>query len=283
MAKHDPVPFKTPVGRLVWGSVHKARLKKDAAGNPKLIKSGDSAGQPLSMFEFGVAIPKTQAQWQAEPGWGQAIYAEAMGAWPGGQTQRPDFAWKIIDGDSTIPNKNNNRPCDQTGYAGHWVLSFSGMSAPKIAVALNPGVVTWSDQTDLINAGDYIEVAGSVSGNDSAQTAGVYLNHQAVCLRGYGERIAAVIDLSAIGFGGAPVPAGASTVPVGQALAPQPPAATPTPTPVAVTPNPAFLPVPPTPPAARMVRGPSGSQHPYADMLAAGWTDAAMLANGYTL
>ena len=290
MPTRDPVPFKTSPGRLVWGSVHKARLKKDNNGQPKLIKTGDMQGQPLYMFEFGIAIPKTMAHWSQEPGYGQAIHAEGLSAWPNGQTQRADFAWKIQDGDSAIPNKNQKRPCDQAGYKGCWVLSFSGMSAPRIAVAIT-GAPQWTDQNDLINPGDWVEVMGAVVGNESTQTAGVYLNHSAVCMRGYGERISVMADVDVSGFGGAPLPAGASLAPIGQAMAPIAPPAPITPyvgtvpvqpaavIPVPVVPNPAFIPA--APPARQMTAKANGAS--YDAMKANGWTDALLVEHGMML
>jgi len=43
----------------------------------------------------------------------------------------PAFSWKVTDGDSPLPNKKGKRPCDQTGYAGHWVIWFSQGWLPK--------------------------------------------------------------------------------------------------------------------------------------------------------
>lgn len=303
MAKRDPVPFTTPVGRLVGGNPHKPKLQTDNNGQPKLIKSGEKQGQPLYMYDVAIAVPKDiprdpaqphlgmhrPASFQEHPGWGQTIAAEAAAAWPGGQTQRPDFAWKIIDGDSTVPNKVGKRPCDRDGYPGHWVLWFSGMGAPVILTTIGTpgGAAQQSTQDGLINLGDYIQVGGSVSGNDSAQTAGLYLNHNAVCLRGYGPRIAASVDVASFGFGAAPLPAGASMVPVGGDL-PQTaaaPAAPVAPPPAAaqipVTPLPPTLPpVPPAAPAAptRVWRN---AEWTYEQLAASGWTDQQMRDAGY--
>ncbi|RZJ18699.1 MAG: DUF2815 family protein, partial [Haliea sp.] len=225
MAKRDPVQIKTPVCRIVWGSVSKLQTMKDSNGQPKLIKNGDRTGQVLQMVQFGVAVPKTKGHWAEEPGWGAAVWAEGHSSWPGGQAQRADFAWKVVDGDSTVPNKAGKRPCDQTGYPGHWILSFSGMTPPTLVQILTPGAKpTPVEQPETIYAGCFVEVAGSVSSNESTQTAGMYLNHAAVCLRGFGERIAQGIDVDAVGFGADALPPGASAMPVGTALPPPAPA-----------------------------------------------------------
>lgn len=287
MTKRTPVPFNTPVGRFVGGSLYQGS-NKDDKGQPKVYKTGANAGQPRTDYSIGIAIPKTQAHWGTEPGWGQAIWAEGHACWPGGQTQRPDFAWKVTDGDSTMPNKRMKRPCDQEGYPGHWVLWFGGTTPPKLATAIGTASPLWNDQVGFCNPGDYVEVRGSVSSNNSDQTAGVYLNYEAVCMRAYGERIAAAgVDLASAGFGAAPLPAGASATPVGVVMAPTaPPADAPPapPAPVLVVPNPAVLGVPTPPPPMAVVAPPAPrllkNGGDYDEHIKAGWTDALLTANG---
>lgn len=318
MAKRTPVPFNTPPGRFIGGSLYQGSTKDDK-GNLKVYKTGANAGQPRTDYHIGIAIPKTQAHWANEPGWGQAIWAEGHAAWPAGQAQHPTFAWKVVDGDSTIPNKRMNKPCDQEGYPGHWVLWFSGTTPPKLAVAIGTEP-QWNDQPGFCMPGDIIEVRGSVSGNESSETAGVYLNYDAVCMRAYhqdGRIQSQSIDLASAGFGAAPLPAGASTMPVGNALAAPPaPGATPS-TPVApqvpaapavvpsapvaappvpVTPNSAILgapapvsvpqapvpsPVPTAPPA--LVNAPRMLKNGglYDDWVKAGWNDDSLRVAGH--
>lgn len=297
MAKRDPVGFTTPVGRLVWGSVHKARPKYEKDGKtPKLIKSGADQGKPLEMFEFGIAIPKTQPHWASEPDWGQKIWAEGHASWPGGHAQRKDFSWKVQDGDSTEPNTQMKRPCDQAGYPGCWVLAFSGMGAPGIFDSTS-GAVLASTVPDLIHPGDEVQVNGSVTSNESDQTAGVYLNHHGVCWRGRSAKgrisVGPVVDTS--GFGAGVAPGATAAAPPLTAAIPGAPAvpgaaapAVPTPpvpgaapavpaAPVAaapavpVTPNPAYAPpVPgavaaPVPPAPPVPSAPAAAPVPPAE------------------
>lgn len=317
MAKRESVPFNTPPGRFVGGSLYQGKTKDDK-GAPLTFKSGQQQGQPRTEYSFAIAIPKTQPHWASEPGWGQTIWAEGHAAWPAGHAQRKDFSWKVTDGDSTEPNSKMKRPCDHVGYPGCWVLWFTDPSTPpKLAVAIGTEPV-WNDTPNFCMPGDIIEVSGSVGSNESDQTAGVYLNVRAVCMRAYhvdGRIVGQSIDLASAGFGSAPLPAGASAMPVGNAMAPAaPPApgATPStpsappvpaapapvpsaaPVPAPVTPNAAILgapppvvappapvpsPVPPTPPAPVVPRMKDGSD--YNAWITAGWTHEQIVAGGH--
>lgn len=270
MAKRTPVKFNTGVVRMIGGSCYVGSTH-DSKGVLRTYKSGPQQGQPRTDYSVGIAIPKTQAHFGSEPGWGQTIWAEGHAAWPSGQAQRPDFAWKVIDGDSTIPNKSQKRPCDQPGYPGHWILWFGGTTPP--AVADGRGIpntpAAWSTEPNLIMPGDYVEVSASVVGNE-AESPGVYLNIDAICLRGYHPegRIATRIDLASAGFGGQ-LPPGASVAPVGNALPATPaPGATPStpgappvpavPAPASYAPPaPAAVPQPAAPPAPVVVVAPN--------------------------
>lgn len=319
MAKRTPVPFNTGVGRFVGGSCYEGSTIDEVTKQPKIYKSGPRQGQPRTDYSVGIALPKTQQHWASEP-WGAPIWAEGHAAWPAGQAQRHDFAWKVVDGDSQIPNKKGNKPCDREGFPGHWVLWFSGTEPPAVAVAVN-SPAQWNNQPGVCMPGDYIEIRGSVVSNESDQTAGVYLNYEAVCLRGYhpdGRISAQRVDLATAGFGATPMPAGAVMQPAGgnalpPAAPPVPgapaaplttpvappvpapqavaPAAPPAPVPVAVVPNPAILGAPPpvvVPPAP--VPSPVVTPPParvlknggdYAAYIAAGWTDETLRAAGH--
>jgi len=298
----------TPVGRLVMGSLYKPQTT-DADGKPLLVKNGPNAGQPTKRYFFALAIPKdgTGRHW-AETPWGAKIWQTGHGSFPQGQAQNPAFAWKIVDGDSAVPNTKGIKPCDREGYRGHWVLSFSSGFAPKtyrLDAANQP--VAWPD-VDAINLGDYVEVLGNVGGNDSPMKPGVFLNHSMVCFRGYGQRIIVGPDPTQVGFGTAAAPQGASAVPVGAALAPTPPAGTPAapPPPAAATvvqpsttfmappgataaPTPAAgVPLPPGaasapvagPPAVQIILTPKANGASYEQLIAAGWTDALLREHG---
>ena len=306
MAKRQPVPFNTGVGRFIGGSCYEGSTLDDK-GQPKVYKTGAKQGQQRTDYSVGIALPKTQGHWATEPGWGATIWAEGHASWPQGQAQRPDFAWKIIDGDSTMPNKKMKRPCDQVGYPGHWILWFGGTTPPPVAVAVS-GPAQWNDTPGTCMPGDYIEIRGSVSSNESDQTAGMYLNIAAVCLRGYhpdGRIAAARVNLADAGFGSVPLPAGAVVQPMGNALAPAaPPAPVATPStpaapippaapapapsaPTPVVPNPAVLgapppvTVPPPPVAPAKTYAVTHGDATYHAWVAQGWTDDTLRAAGH--
>lgn len=241
----------SPVGRIVEGSLYKPNTT-DFDGNPLKVKSGANAGQPRVDYFFSLAIPKgVETHWAHTP-WGAIIWAEGHKAFPQA-AQRPDFAWKIIDGDSTVPNKKNTRPCDKEGYPGHWVIRFSGGFAPKVYRQDGTGYVQVTEE-NYIKPGYFAEIAGTVDGNGNQNNPGLYLNHSMVCFRGYGPEINFGPNVNDAGFGQSPLPAGAtltpppSAVPMPAAAVTQPsaPVAAPVPTaaalpPIPVTPNPQFL------------------------------------------
>jgi len=198
----------TPIGRLVRGSLYRAN-DKNAEGKPLTAKDGVT---PRVEYYFAIAIPKTPGvtHWSQEQ-WAAKIAQVGMADFPNAY-QSPAFAWKITDGDSQIPNRNGNKPCDREGHPGHWVLGFSGGYKPRVFDARNNLAAVI--QEDFVNLGDYIQVSGSVAGNGSAQQPGIFLNHSMVAFQAYGERITTGPDAQSAGFQvGGPLPAGASTMP----------------------------------------------------------------------
>jgi len=216
----ERVDFLTPVGRLVSGDCFKANTT-DQNGNPLLIKSGPNAGQPTQNYNFGVAFDKNDVGYPEL--WGK-IHAEAKRGFPqyfdaANNCILPTFAFKITDGDSAIPNTKGNKPCDRTGYPGHWVIFFSGSFAPKCFTAGGQAIIT--DPT-AIKRGYFVRVSGSVVSNDNEQKPGVYMNYSMVELIGYGEEIQSGPDGAAV-FGGSPV----TTLPPGASATPLAPSTTP--------------------------------------------------------
>ena len=203
----------TPVGRLVAGSVYTPNTT-DWQGAPLVIKTGPNAGQPRTEFFFALAIPKAGEQSWAETPWGQAIYQAALTGFPNGEPQRPDFAWKITDGDSQVPNKRGVMPCTKDGYPGHWVMGFSSSFAPKL-YTMAGGLQAPAQllEPDAIQNGYFVQISGTVEPNGIPGNPGVYLNHNMVCLQGYGQVIQSGPDVATVGFGGAALPAGATATP----------------------------------------------------------------------
>jgi hypothetical protein len=254
----------TPVGRLVGGSLYNGK-DTNYEGEPLVYKNGPKAGQPRLDFSFGVAFPKTPGvtHWASEA-WLAGVWQLGHAAFPGGEAQRRDFSWKIIDGDSTEPNKKMKRPCDQEGYPGHWIVFFSGSQAPRIYNSNGSQLIT---EPGAVKLGYYVQVCGSVTDNKPSKTPGVYWNHSMVALAAYGPEITTGPDVSSAGFGqGVALPAGASTVPPAGALtAPPPP-------PGGAAPAPA--------PAVRVLVQVPGAQYTIEGCRSAGWTDEQIVAQG---
>ena len=115
---NGPNPTDFIQGRLISGH---PMLQYDVIDpNTKQPKVKD--GVKIVECGFGFAIPKNGSTDWRQTWWGQQIEAIAKADFPNGEWQRPDFSWKIIDGDSTIPNKKGNKPCDMEGAPGNWVI-----------------------------------------------------------------------------------------------------------------------------------------------------------------
>jgi hypothetical protein len=269
-----------PAGRMVGGNLDKTFPRTENDGKtPKIGRDG----QPEMQCSFGFAIPKgPETHWNQTP-WGKVVYDTGAAAHPA-LVASPAFSWKITDGDSTLPNKRGKRPCDQVGYAGHWVMWFSQGWLPKRVNA--NGTVELPEGSIL--PGYYIQVFGSVAGNKLVPngTPGVYLNPIAVALAGEGDKITVDVDTTAVGFGGAPLPAGARPVQAaapafsGQPTPPVSPAAPPMPPGVQPAPdflNPPVGAVAPPPAGPRMTPAATATREQYH---AAGWTDAQLVQNG---
>lgn len=264
-----------PVGRMIGGSMYKPQPKTDRKTKlPVMARDGVT---PVVSYSFGLAIPKQGETHWAQTAWGAIIKSVGDTANPG-ISQRPDYAWKIVDGDSTIPNTKNKRPADQEGYKGNWVIWFSQGWAPKLVNA--NGTIDLLEP-DSVMPGYFLEVLGSVAPNNSVDSPGVYLNPVCVALAGYGERIeSSGIDAAAVGFGAGRPVAGMSQTPVAGMTpsAPNQPVNGPNGTSWQPAPNTAFLNMPPPPkPAHVMTPTATGTYDQYVQ---AGWSDAQMVQAG---
>ena len=263
----------TPVARMIGGDLYTPRPVLDNKGIARLGKDGT----PLTSFSIGIAIPKTGGDW-SQTSWGAEIKRVGDVAFPG-RSAHPTFAWKIIDGDSTIPNKKGRIPNQQEGYAGNWVMWLSQGWAPELWDATGSAKLT---EPRAIIPGYFVQVLFTATGNKSDDSPGVYLNPLAVARAAYGaEIISTGVDVSSAGFGqGVALPAGASVQPVAQAFTPTP-VAQPIAQPVV---QPAHMPPPPNyavlqPPARHMTAAANGAT--YEAYIAAGWTDQQLIQNGY--
>jgi hypothetical protein len=134
------IELLTPVGRLVQGSLYSGSTT-DAENRPLIYKTGANAGQPRTNFWFNVALKKGTEQHWNQTDWGLKIWNVGQAGFPQGQANSPTFAWKIIDGDSQIPNTQGKRPCvednkstQQPGvYLNHSMVARSGFGQRIIA------------------------------------------------------------------------------------------------------------------------------------------------------
>lgn len=264
------IELLTSVGRLVGGSLYTGQTT-DLEGRPKVFKSGKDIGKPRTDYYFGLAIAKgTEKHWN-ETTWGKIIYSVGCAAFPGGLANSPSFAWKIIDGDSTVAvGDKQRRPCDREGYIGHWILNFSScLCAPDIYNADGSQLIS---EPNAVNPGDYIQVYGSVVSNESKQNPGVHLNHQMVAFAGYGTRIFLGADPKSVGFGNCALPSEASLIPISQGFNPISTSEIPVPKPY---PDILNIPVP-----TAHVMLPKANGITYEQYIATGWTDTLLIQHG---
>ena len=117
--------FVTPVARLIHGHPLKQQVRTDkVTKQPQIGKDG----QQVKEVYIGIAIPKTgETSWK-DTEWGKQIVMAALDAEHGydeAMTRRNDFSWKVVDGDSDIPNKEGNVPNSDPYKRGHWVLHLN--------------------------------------------------------------------------------------------------------------------------------------------------------------
>lgn len=224
---NEQTAFTFPVGRLVGGNIYKPFKRTDNAGKVKL----NADGTEQMSYTVIVAIPKKpgeNAWWDAvdrdpttgQPtekigAWGLKLFQLAASFWPQGQYQRPDFAFKVSDGDSQVLNKKMKRNCDKEGYPGHWIVATSNGFAPRTVNA--NGTQDIPAAGEPIKPGHYVQLRCGISSNNSDQTAGIYINVNIVAHSGFGPEIALGNgeDASSVGFGAGALPAGATAVPQG--------------------------------------------------------------------
>ena len=216
-----------PEGRLVSGHPMNGFNPTDSrTKQPKIRKDGVTK---VTQWNIGVAFPKNGQDWKTTP-WGQQIVQAAkdpVEGYTNGETESPHFSWKIIDGDSMIPNKKGNKPAEQEGYPGHWVVFMSTeLQAPRCYHAGKYDPMQQIQNMSEIDKGDYIRVFCSVKGNKPSETAGVYINPNMVSLERKGQKIESGYDgpSAADVFGGAPAQVAPTPAPAAPAPATPPPA-----------------------------------------------------------
>lgn len=264
------VNITSPVGRLVAGSLYKPSTT-DKAGNPLIIKNGQNKGQATQRFWFNIAITKGSEQTWNQTEWGKQIWSVGQQAFPT-MVNHPNFSWKIVDGDSNMPGEPGAKaPADNEGYKGNWIIKLSSSFAPKIYQQGSGGDWVQVLTENFIKPGYFIQVSFSVDRNDG-EKPGVYINHNMVAFRAYGEEIQFGVNPNDVGFGSAPLPSGASVTPTSVSL----PAVPAVPV-VPVVPRPEFAEI--GKPVKIMT--PAAGGLTYEQYIQAGWNDTQLIASGF--
>lgn len=302
---NDPVQVLLHPGRIVSGDPY-TKKTKDGDGNPMT----DKEGNPTFQYYFAVAIPKTPgARHWGEEEWGKLIWAKGNEAMPK-IAESPTFSWKIVDGDSVVPNKKGIAPNSRQGYPGHWVVSLTANPEFPFKIT-NADGSAYILEEGVVHCGDIVRVHVSVRGNETQRNPGVYLNTNFVAFLGCSPlgRISFGPDPRAVLAGAsgptmatvsvpttAPRPAAPalSPAPAAQVAPPPLPAASaapaPAPAPVAVAPAPSYLaaPLPAPAPAPApsglvltMVGEAAKNGWTYELLIAQGWTQEGLIAQGY--
>jgi hypothetical protein len=260
----------TPVGRIVQGHPM-VEQTTGYGGKPMTTKDG----RPRSAWFFALAIPKTDPGWPAV--W-NAIDAEARAGFPGGEFNRQDFSWKVLNGDA--PENS-----EKVGFAGCWVLRISGGFPPK---CWQKGGTAQIVDKEQIKCGYYARAYVNVAPNGDKGKPGVYINPSLVELVGYGEEIVGGPDGAKVFGEAAPaaLPPGASETPVAGAPLSTGPGPGTTPGPGAAAGGPAMGPPggtsgPGPGPGAGGPPGP-GTPEPAPDFLKPPIKQMTMKAQGYT-
>lgn len=265
--------FTAPTGRLVWGDPFTAQKVMDDKTNPPTPKR-DAAGNEIYEFAIGVAYAKNDPLW---PAFRKQLKDADRIAWPqyhgadGEVLAGVKFADKITDGDG-LNLKGQKRAVEGNGYAGHWVVKYATRFAPSVHFWDGRQWVQMADKNQL-KTGDYVQINGSSSTNNSQQSPGMHRNFNMVALYAQGEAIIKGPDANQTFT--APAPGTAPPTP--NMVAAPPPQAGPV-TPPAAPPAPA-----PIPPAAVHVATPimlpAANGASYEQMRAAGWTDDQLVAH----
>lgn len=165
----------TPVARLVSGHPMVSYPVTDNAGAPKFMATGEA----MNSTSVGLAFAKGGETHWNQTVWGAPIWAAGMAAFPNGEFNAPTFAWKVVDGDSPIPNKKGNKPCDNEAWSGHWIMFLSTMfSIPSYHVNRYEAHQVIQDKNE-IKTGDYVRASFNVTGNNvkgPTESPGVYIN-----------------------------------------------------------------------------------------------------------
>ena len=163
-------------GRIVNGHPMIRRGVTDNNNNPVMDTTVMPAVQKTEIY-FALAIPKNGAVDWKQTEWGQQINAQAATDWPNGEHLSPTFSWKIIDGDSTIPNKKGNKPCDNANWVGHYIMHCTQRFDVKCYHNGKYDPLQQIQDSNEIKCGDHGRLNVTVKGNGPVcGSPGIYIN-----------------------------------------------------------------------------------------------------------
>jgi hypothetical protein len=188
-----------PPGRIVKGHPMKRWPKKDdKTKQQKVMSNGELQFSTFIVY----AIPKgAETDWK-QTLWGKQIYDLGVTSWPTGEHAIAVFSWKVGDGDSKIPNKKMNIPCEQEGYPGHWLIFCDSLQ--PIACYHNDQLAPHQQIQDEkeVKTGDYGQLIAEASKNTAntseGQTAGLFMTGKVFSLRQSGKRIVSKGEVNAL-------------------------------------------------------------------------------------
>lgn len=269
------IQIQFPVGRVVAINLYDGQPQFNDDKTPRL----DAAGIQRVEYKLGLAIPKIPGQQWWDTDWGKTLHAIGVEGHPQ-FVASPSFSWKVQDGDQTTPNTYGNIPCKHPGYAGNWVIwQSNSFRKPQICDATGNLLF----EKNYVYSGCYVQTICNVSPNTASgtQKRGVYVNLEAVCFIGHGERIVSDgIDVKAVSWS-TQLPPGASATPVGVSTA----APAPAPSGPGVAHTPGLPPVPNTailqpPPPVHVPQKVMLCEFTLEQMIGAGWTEQQLIDAG---
>lgn len=213
MAKAPSVDLLSPIGRIVYGDCFVANTT-DANGNPLTYAAGHPKfGQPKQEYLLNLAVDKRDPEFGpyyaaidklARESWPQ-FFNGPVGADGRPTCTNPNMSLKIMDGDGFDGNGKPNNV--KEGYAGCWIIKYKSAFAPKVFYKDRYADNDQIKDSNLVHAGDFVRVFGSMSSNQNVQKPGLYMNLSQIALWGKGTKITTGPS-AATAFGGAPAAAG---------------------------------------------------------------------------
>lgn len=290
-----PIKMLSPVGRIVQGNpLFKSAVMEDDGKTQKVGKDG----QPSFNYWFNVAFDKRDPEvWPMICAIKQDAAASFPQLFPQGWNPnaanegcvRPDFAFKIKDGDGM--DLNGKPHANKEGWGGCYILQISTYAAQPRCY---DGMANNTPITELeqIHTGKFVRVSLDIKSNgwtgQGNSKPGIFVNPDGVQLVGHGSKISSGPDAAtmfAAPVAGYIPPGMSTTAPVAAIAMPgQPAPQAPQGAPVMPTPQAAPAPTMPqmqAPAAPTYTMTPAAQGFTREQWHAAGQTDEQLIAAGY--